>query len=434
MTRRKISLFFIGAMTDSERETLLHLANGSMLSDVAQAQFIAAIDVLFEAPNNSTLEVDNIFITEDDSTHILFDSDPAFNIEQRFNYILLKLMPHLRESLSKTLVTQKLAEVLDVKVRIMDELLTNWVNSPSHPTQKAITEFLKKAFSESNTRVVLDEAIFVDQFSTFRLLHKIGIIISKFKLTSNQLIWLFKNEYGPSVGWLNLNLLPVIDGALPQSFGSWEKLYDLIELRNGLRNGESVLTKLFGLAREPGITRDTLLEKLSEETEWKLDDLKALTDIKAFDTWISNDPNIAIPEAYKDERAMKQLKACFSVMKLLGISAQQCIKIANPDPTANELLDMSRDIKQAIKAKYDNEQWLAIARPLRDALREKQRSCLVAYLITHPDPDPIKKQNWTNINGLYSHFLIDVEMSPCQVTSRIKQANRSGSNYSFNDV
>jgi hypothetical protein len=45
------------------------------------------------------------------------------------------------------------------------------------------------------------------------------------------------------------------------------------------------------------------------------------------------------------------------------------------------------------------------------------------YLATHPDAG--KKQTWKDANGLYAHFLIDVEMTSCQMTSRIKQANSS---------
>ena len=61
--------------------------------------------------------------------------------------------------------------------------------------------------------------------------------------------------------------------------------------------------------------------------------------------------------------------------------------------------------------------------PLRDLLRERQRASLVSYLVVRPDA--AKGQHWIDKDGLYEHFLIDVEMSPCQLTSRIKQATCS---------
>ncbi len=82
--------------------------------------------------------------------------------------------------------------------------------------------------------------------------------------------------------------------------------------------------------------------------------------------------------------------------------------------------DDARAIQQAAKSKHDSEQWLTLAPPLRDTLREKQRDALVAYLVMRPDASA--GQQWTDSNGLYAHYLIDVEMSACQLTSRIKQA------------
>jgi len=77
-------------------------------------------------------------------------------------------------------------------------------------------------------------------------------------------------------------------------------------------------------------------------------------------------------------------------------------------------------VTRAARAKYDEDRWLEIARPLRDPIREKQRAALVAYLVNHPDPK--RNQHWRDVGDIYAHFLIDVEMSPCQLTSRIKQA------------
>ena len=76
---------------------------------------------------------------------------------------------------------------------------------------------------------------------------------------------------------------------------------------------------------------------------------------------------------------------------------------------------IARDIKSTVKAKYSNESWLTIAEPLKNTLREQQRSALVAHLIAaHEDIE--------DSSDLYERYLIDVEMSACMNTSRIKQA------------
>src|SRR5205823_12796182 len=56
-------------------------------------------------------------------------------------------------------------------------------------------------------------------------------------------------------------------------------------------------------------------------------------------------------------------------------------------------------------------------------VRERRRDALVDWLVAHPDQD--FGQNWTDADGLYSFFLIDVEMSACALTSRLKQATAS---------
>ncbi|HSO00747.1 MAG TPA: neuraminidase-like domain-containing protein, partial [Candidatus Nanopelagicales bacterium] len=55
-----------------------------------------------------------------------------------------------------------------------------------------------------------------------------------------------------------------------------------------------------------------------------------------------------------------------------------------------------------------------VARPLRDVLRERHRAALVDYLAW--------KRGYTDTKQLFDDLLVDVEMSPCQLTSRIKQA------------
>jgi hypothetical protein len=66
---------------------------------------------------------------------------------------------------------------------------------------------------------------------------------------------------------------------------------------------------------------------------------------------------------------------------------------------------------------------LEAAQPLKDKLRGIQRAALVAYRVAHPPVDPMHKPPlWHDVHGLYEYALIDVEMSPCMMTTRIKQA------------
>ncbi len=509
-------LHFIGIMTEQQRDALSGLSTDT--SDLKHKSYLAAINSLFTQPDALAAT-----FLDDPAIANLFDNPTAS--ADRFILVLDKLLPYLRQILSERLVVQKMAEALNLEAKTAAELMTKHVNSPAHPAQKCISEFLAPNFAGSNLNVNLTAAAFSSQFRTFTRLHKIAGLVIKFKITPDQLTWLF--EYGPDVGWLNLNALPTATTSSASAlFAGWERLVDLFRLRDQLPEGESVLSDVFCMARDttinvtylfiwdgvadtekvPGnekykliyylkdkfgldwldpvyviirkidngntikvkgpfvwppfpqnyiliklnntktkvnltistdkrtsefvaklensklniynvtnLQKETnLLQKLSWYTGWSLDNLQFLVDTQGLD--------FTFPKSYKDERALMRLYACFKMMKRLGASAEQLSKWGKINQTPEEELENARSIKNMVKAKYDDKQWLTVAKPLKDPLREKQRAALVAYLITHPAKDPVKGQLWRDVNELYEYFLIDVEMTPCMMTTRIKQA------------
>lgn len=268
----------------------------------------------------------------------------------------------------------------------------------------------------SNPNIPLTSEAFPDQFNTFILLHKIALVITKQELTMKQLTWVL--DYRAGTGWINLTSLPVTPQASFLGWEGWERLVALVQLRDALPQGETLLDTIFTMARDGNTTRGDLLNELSIMTQWGMTDLEFLVGQQGF--------TFTYPDDFKDERAISRIKTCFRFMKRLGMSAEQCLTLARSSVNHN----VARGVKQAVRAKYDEQQWLKIARPLRDVLREKQRAALVAYLVTHPksisvttpDGQRVYMPAWRTVNDLYAYFLIDVEMSPCQMTSRIKQA------------
>jgi hypothetical protein len=113
---------------------------------------------------------------------------------------------------------------------------------------------------------------------------------------------------------------------------------------------------------------------------------------------------------FKDEIWLVRLQACMNAVKRLGVSAKQVFEWATTawDPK------QAQAIKNTVKAKYDDETWLTVAKPLNDTLRESQKAALIAYLLP--------RLGMNDSNQLFEYFLIDVDMSACMATSRIKQA------------
>lgn len=420
-----IRLHFVGVMTERQRDLLLGLSSDP--NDQRHGLYVDAVNALFAQPESVTAT----FLTAPgpgtDAAE-MFD-DPT-NPGERFLVALRKLLPYLRRTLSEHFVAQTVAEALEMETKTSSNLLTKWVNSPTHPAQKSISELLAPVFIESNLRARLTTAAFPDQFKAFTLLHKISLLVIKLKITSGQVDWLFEN--GNRGGWLDLNALPVTPMSAQDSskelFTGWERLVELFRLRNVLPLGEMGLFDLFDLALaaaasnlddDRNAAKQIYLEKMSERTLWQLEDLEVL--LGAGNEHTENGIlGFAFPDDYIDERKLFRLLECFKLMKRLGGSAAQLGDWAKSNQTAAEELENAIAIKNAVKAKYDNKQWLEVAKPLRDQLRRKQRDALVAFLVTHPDP--VRGWNWHDADGLYEHFLIDVEMDSCMLTTRIKQA------------
>ena len=400
-------LRFIGWMTAAEKASLLELSDNLI--------YQAGINALFEAPGAFVPDAGNLFLK--DSASDLFDADTPLKpatAEDRFAFVLSKLLPYIRRVLGESLVKQKLGDALKLEAEMSNQLLTQWVNSPKHPDQKSIAEFLAPVFAESNLNVKLTAAAFLDQFDTYTLLHKIGMLVGRFRFTPEQARWVF--EYGPEpeVGWLDPQTLPYAHADIdPKQFARWERLVDLFALRDQLPLGEAVLSRIFALARIGTTTKNDLLHELSARIGWDEENLKFLDGAQGF--------GLVFPTAYRDERALRRLKAAVVTLKRLGVSASQVLMPGNESANAwtspNMTALAARSIKQAVKAKYGDEQWLTVAKALKDILREKQRSALVSFLVFNLGKD--------DANDLFAHFLVDVEMSPCAMTSRIKQAHGS---------
>jgi len=240
---------------------------------------------------------------------------------------------------------------------------------------------------------------------TYQSLHKIARLISAFKISDEELTYL--SAHSTDQKWLDLTALPLVETQLPALFfAAWERMVNLFRFRDSLPSGKVQLFSIFKQAANPTTTKADLLKTLSERTGWNLSDLEFLDSTQGL--------GLAFPDDFKDERALVRLQTCFKLMKRLGASAKQLCDWGKVNQITTEEMDNARSIKNAVKAKYDDKQWLVVAKPLRDVLREKQRAVLVSYLVA--------ERGVRDANELYKDFLIDLEMSPCMMTTRIKQA------------
>ncbi|GIF63988.1 hypothetical protein Ais01nite_20230 [Asanoa ishikariensis] len=393
-------LVSVGPLTETDRNRLLALS--------ADTAFQAAVTRLFEAPATFVPDPGNAFLEEADVSAIL-DLPQA----ERFAAVNAPLREYLRLAASRRLVVHHLGEALGVPTRIAERLLTRQVSVAGEPGRPAVEAFLDAAFADSHPDVALSEASFPAPFRTFLRLHKAAALIGGLRLTTTELDWLA--AYGdavpprsvpwlPGTGatarWLRFDDIPATATArTPGPLAALLRLVELGRIRAGL--GEATVGDVLAAAHGPSPA--SLLALFADRTGSDEAELTTLAGPGILD--------LDLPDAFRDETGPALIARCLRRMRAIGSSANQCRAFAAPSPDAVD----ARAARHAAKARYGEADWPAVARPLRDRLRSRQRDALVAYLVT-------RGHDFADVNSLYRHLLMDCEMDPCMVTSRIKQA------------
>ncbi len=391
-------LRYAAPMTLAEKTALLALSTDSAYKN--------AVEALFKAPRDLIAARMNAFLTEEDASEIFDDSVSG---EVRLGKVLEKLMPYLRRTRSEALVLQKAVTALGLDRATGEALFTTRLHSRATPTDPLLRDLLATSFLGSDPQVKVTRAAFPVPMDALSLAYRVAFVIARLGINARQLPWVIGRA--ATAGWLNLDALPLKPADPAATFTAWLRLLDLVRLRDGMPKGEAALTRVFDLADRTGTTVDTLLQALAEETGWSLTDVKDLAGNSCFNLQLDD---------FKNEKALKallRLQAAFALLGRLGVGAERALAWARQEPTQADALDA----RQAAKARFTDQDWLAAAGSLRNGLRERQRASLVSYLVQRPGTG----QSWNDANSLFQHFLIDVEMSPCQLTSRVKQATSS---------
>ena len=256
-------------------------------------------------------------------------------------------------------------------------------------------------------------------YATFSLLHKVALLVNTFKLTIQEVAYLSDPAHSAIFAHFDLNALPLVrldntNKKVVALFQQWEQINDFITLRNIFSGGNSTLIDVFSAATasaDPTKLGDATLNSLLAVTGWDAKALALLTDSSVFNLTDGDfgDATIILPR-------ILALQNCFAMSDRLGISFDHLLDWATKDPDAGQ----AQDVKNTVKAQFDDDQWLTVAKSLNDGLRENQRTALIAYLL---HIQQIKDAGISDSSQLYEYFLIDVDMDACMLTSRIVQAN-----------
>lgn len=389
-------LHFIGSMTAAEHDVLAALS-----TDASYTQALATLrDVRAGRPTSAEVFVDDAALAR-----LAAMADAA----TRFALMLPLLAAHRRRSASSAAITARLSSAFAFEVGVARRLIEEWVSSAQPgraPRIKAIEDFLDPAFIGSPTELAVSEDQFPLAYRTCVRLAKVRALVQGLSMPDTALAWLFPVDNTQGLGWLDPGTLPAGTGEANASLAGLLRLVNLAQLSRCIPGGERTLDAIYALAREPYTSGDTLIGKVAGLTGWSRVDLQALLGGQGFNL----DTDEAIRQAFAGEWLLLRLVECFGVMKRLGATATQCLRWANHAIGPDE----ASEIQRLVRARHSDTSWADSAKPLHDALRDKRRQALVSHLVA--------RQGLRDSKDLYSRYLIDVEMSPCAMTSRIKQA------------
>jgi hypothetical protein len=306
----------------------------------------------------------------------------AFKISENLTAALL-LLAHLKEPLSAGGKT--LAELLS-----SDDLVDKVNPVPAPP---AVTS-----------------AAFPHQYEAVRLLSVMAPWLATLPLKSEDVAWML--THNADLGWLELDRLPYQTGISSLSFSQWESFSDVLAwiqayppVANPADPTQPYTSYMFfETVLNPAATLNDVANALATLAGW---DPQVVLDLDARF-------GLSVPDlsAYKLPATLEKLSVAMIPLRQLGLDVADGVSLIKAvlGPADTKLL------RQALKQRYAEADWLGVLKNIQDGLREEKRDALVAYILA-------TKPEFKTADDLYETYLIDVEMSACQPTSRIVQAH-----------
>ncbi|MFM1653413.1 neuraminidase-like domain-containing protein [Brevibacillus sp. B_LB10_24] len=263
-------------------------------------------------------------------------------------------------------------------------------------------------------------------FKVYRFMHKAAMLLTRLKVTAVDLRWLLTKASGLQL--LDPSALPVDGDPLRPLFPAWLSLCQWLYFKEQYPEPEDVsLRSIFDKAlnaQTPEVEMRSDIARLMQWSSKELDELAAGLGLQHG----GSTSDYGLVSTYL------RLHECFIRIKRIGVGAGSLLAWSNRDnDTDGAQAVTSQQIRHAVKSKYDFNVWLEKITSMEDEIREKKRDALISYLVETSlrSADPVIVENgksypnpayWADANDLLNYFLIDVEMSACQLTSRIKQA------------
>jgi hypothetical protein len=255
---------------------------------------------------------------------------------------------------------------------------------------------------------VITPTAFSAQYKAIRLLQVLSGFVSAMGITNANVQWML--TFNGPLGWLPLDGIPYDVGMTPITFSSWLQIANFQvfisqfpPVNNPLDpQNPYTVNGLFETALQSGSTT-TIITYLAQLTGWDLGSLTDLSSVKLFNYQVSD---------FQQTGTYLRLEPAVTLLRRIGINLAEAQQLITPDLTAAE----ATLLRQLLKARYSDADWLGVLKSVQDPLRLQKRDALVAYILS-------KNPLLTSTDDIYDYFLIDVEMGSCMSTSRIVQGH-----------
>jgi hypothetical protein len=221
-------------------------------------------------------------------------------------------------------------------------------------------------------------------------LHKTLFLLSQFDLNPRELAALLAHPQ--HFGLSRASLLTPTQADL-------DRLYRFVRLRNAFGDRAARLATLLGVSGG----RERAIAEFSGWNEAETDAMARALGLHAPLTTIEN---------------LDRLHAGFALTRALGSDATYLIELARPDTSFAHYARHAQALLELLRARYDEQQWASVSKPLHDMLALRKRDALTALVMQRLSD---KIDGRVSPDLLYEYLLIDVQMGSETDTSRIVQ-------------
>lgn len=391
-------LRFAGIMSSEEQTALNNLS--------ADADYRNAVNSLATQPELVTPPDDRIWLLDADLQFPLRDLEVPANdhLANNLATAINKALTYLFKTLSEGAVVQQSSTQLGLTEALMGHLLTHYTLLP-----ETLLTHLTDTFAK--TTGVVDYATLKSTFNGWYWISRVATILTQWKIPLPDLEKITVLTAGAQL--LDFQTLPLDEMGAIASLAPFLRTSRLLKLRDSVPETEITLLEVLEnlnagtYATAADFAFD--VERLNES--WLAVDVEALT----------ASLDLTYPADYLLAESWERLRRAFYFLNNLN-GGTDTVKTFAAAAMGNT---HAKTVKELLRSKVGTETWLTLSTEIQDLLRERKRDALAAYLLIQAKPVDAPTGKWENTNDLYAYYLLDVEMSSCQLTSRLVQGSGS---------